>query len=56
LVSGLLLRALVAAAFHYRITGKTVTFARVIAKGCSSFRCGRAISMAYPGKSWQRER
>jgi hypothetical protein len=47
---------LVAAAFHYRITGKTLTFAPVIAKGCSSFRCGWAISMAYPGKSWQRER
>jgi hypothetical protein len=41
---------------HYRITGKTVTFAPVIAKGCSSFRCGWAISMAYPGKSWQRVR
>jgi hypothetical protein len=42
--------------FDYRITGKTITFAPVIAKGCSTFRCGWAISMAYPGKSWQRVR
>ena len=42
--------------FHYRITGKTITFAPVIAKGCSTFRCGWAISMAYPGKNWQRVR
>jgi hypothetical protein len=42
--------------FHYRITGTTITFAPVIAKGCSTFRCGWAISMAYPGKGWQRVR
>ena len=36
--------------------GKTMTFAPVIAKGCSTFRCGWAISMAYPGKSCQRVR
>jgi hypothetical protein len=42
--------------FDCRITGKTITFAPVIAKGCSTFRCGWAISMAYPGKSWQRVR
>jgi hypothetical protein len=42
--------------FHYRIRGKTITFAPVIPKGCSTFRCAWAISMAYPGKSWQRAR
>ena len=39
--------------FRYRIVGKTITFAPVIAKGCSTFRCAWAISMAYPGKPWQ---
>jgi hypothetical protein len=42
--------------FHYRIRGKTITFAPVIPKGCSTFRCAWAISMAYPGESWQRAR
>jgi hypothetical protein len=42
--------------FHYRIRGGTITFAPVIPKGCSTFRCAWAISMAYPGKTWQRVR
>jgi hypothetical protein len=42
--------------FNYRIRGKTVTFAPVIRKGCSTFRCAWAVSMAYPGKTWQRVR
>ena len=42
--------------FRYRIVGRTITFAPVIAKGCSTFRCAWAISMAYPGKTWQRVR
>jgi hypothetical protein len=42
--------------FHYRIRGKTITFVPVIPKGCSTFRCAWALSMAYPGKSWQRAR
>ena len=40
--------------FHYRIRGKTLTLAPVIPKGCSTFRCAWAISVAYPGRSWQR--
>ena len=40
--------------FHYRIRGRTITFAPVIPKGCSTFRCAWAISMAYPGKTWLR--
>ena len=40
--------------FRYRIVGRTITFAPVIAKGCSTFRCAWAISMAYPGKTWLR--
>jgi hypothetical protein len=42
--------------FHYRIRGGTMTFAPVISKGCSTFRCAWAISMAYPGKRWGRSR
>jgi hypothetical protein len=42
--------------FHFRIRGKTITFAPVLASGCATFRCAWAISMAYPGKTWQRVR
>ena len=42
--------------FHDRITGRSVTFSPVIAKGCSAFRCAWAVSMAYPGKAWRRVR
>jgi hypothetical protein len=42
--------------FRYRIRGRTIAFTPVIPKGCSTFRCGWAISMAYPGKTWQRVR
>ncbi len=41
---------------HYRISGRTISFAPVLLEGCSTFRCAWAISMAYPGKSWQRAR
>jgi hypothetical protein len=42
--------------FHYRISGRSITFSPVIRKGCSTFRCAWAVSMAYPGKTWQRVR
>jgi hypothetical protein len=42
--------------FHFRIVGNTITFAPVIARGCATFRCAWAISMAYPGKTWHRVR
>jgi hypothetical protein len=42
--------------FHYRIQGKTIRFTPVVAKGCASFRCAWAVSVAYPGKTWQRVR
>jgi hypothetical protein len=41
---------------RYRIVGRTITFAPMIAKGCSTFPCAWAISMAYPGKTWLRGR
>jgi len=40
--------------FRYRIQGKTVTFTPTVPKGCTSFRCAWAISVAYPGKVWKR--
>lgn len=42
--------------FRYRIRGRTITFSPVLAKGCKTFRCAWAISMAYPGKTWTRVR
>ena len=42
--------------FRYRITGTRIMFSPVISKGCSTFRCAWAVSMAYPGKTWQRVR
>lgn len=40
--------------FHYSISGQTIKFAPVVARGCPTFRCAWPISMAYPGKAWQR--
>jgi len=42
--------------FGYRIIGSSVTFTPQISRGCTTFRCAWAISMAYPGKRWQRVR
>jgi hypothetical protein len=42
--------------FRYRIRGQAITFTPVIPKGCSTFRCAWAVSVAYPGKSWLRVR
>ena len=42
--------------FHYSIRGPNITFAPVVPRGCQSFRCAWAISMAYPGKAWKRIR
>jgi hypothetical protein len=42
--------------FHYSITGRNIKFAPVVPRGCLTFRCAWAITMAYPGKSWQRVR
>jgi hypothetical protein len=36
--------------------GAAAALLGVIAKGCSTFRCAWAISMAYPGKTWRRVR
>lgn len=41
--------------FRYRIEGDTVMFDPLsIPAGCTTFRCGWSISVAYPGKRWKR--
>ena len=40
--------------FRYRIRGKEISFMPVVPKGCQTFRCAWAISVAYPGKTWKR--
>ena len=42
-------------AFRYRIAGDTITFDPLdIPPGCTDFRCGWSIAVAYPGKEWTR--
>jgi hypothetical protein len=40
--------------FRYQISGKQIRFNPVVPKGCQTFRCAWAISVAYPGKTWTR--
>ncbi len=41
--------------FRFRIEGNTITFNPVdIPAGCTDFRCGGSIAVAYPGKKWER--
>jgi hypothetical protein len=41
--------------FRYRVEGDTVTFDPLnIPAGCTTFRCGWSIAVAYPGKKWTR--
>lgn len=40
--------------FTYAVQGKTIRFAPEIPRGCSSFRCAWAVSMAIPGTAWTR--
>ncbi len=43
--------------FRYRIEGDTIMFDPLnIPAGCTTFRCGWSITVAYPGKRWQRVR
>jgi hypothetical protein len=43
--------------FRYRIEGDTITFDPLkIPRGCTTFRCGWSIAVAYPGKKWKRIR
>ena len=38
---------------RYRIDGDTITFEPLgIPPGCTNFRCGWSIAVAYPGRSW----
>ena len=40
--------------FRYHIRGSEVGFTPLIPRGCATFRCAWAISVAYPGKTWRR--
>ena len=42
--------------FRYQIRGKVIGFTPLVPKGCQTFRCAWAISVAYPGKTWKRVR
>ena len=42
--------------FLFRVVGNKLSLVPQIPKGCSTFRCAWAVSVAYPGKSWVRER
>ena len=39
----------------YRIEGDTITFDPLnIPAGCTTFRCGWSVAVAYPGNTWKR--
>ena len=41
--------------FRYRIEGDTITFDPLnIPAGCTTFRCGWSVAVAYPGNTWKR--
>jgi hypothetical protein len=41
--------------FRFRIDGDTITLdPQNIPPGCTTFRCGWSIAVAYPGKTWTR--
>ena len=40
--------------FRYQIRGKEIKLTPLIPKGCQTFRCAWAISVAYPAKTWKR--
>jgi hypothetical protein len=41
--------------FRFRIEDDTITFDPLnIPAGCTEFRCGWSISVAYPGEKWKR--
>jgi hypothetical protein len=41
------------AAFHFEIEGDTIRFDPVLT-GCDGFDCGWMVSVAFPGKTWER--
>ena len=43
--------------FRVRVDGDTITFDPLnIPAGCTTFRCGWSVAVAYPGKPWERVR
>ena len=43
-------------AFTFKVVGNKLSLVPLIPRGCSTFRCAWAVSVAYPGKSWVREK
>jgi hypothetical protein len=39
--------------FHFEVQGDTIMFEPVLA-GCEGFDCGWMVSVAFPGKTWER--
>ncbi len=42
--------------FRHQVRGNRLSLTPLVPKGCQTFRCAWAISVAYPGKTWRRER
>ena len=40
--------------FTYTVQGRSIRFVPQIARGCATFRCAWAVSMAIPGTTWTR--
>ena len=40
--------------FRFRVRGNRISFTPLVRKGCQTFRCAWAISVAYPGSTWRR--
>ena len=40
--------------FRYKVRGRQLSLTPLVPKGCQTFRCAWAISVAYPGKTWKR--
>ena len=40
--------------FRYQIRGEEIKLTPLVRKGCQTFRCAWAISVAYPAKTWKR--
>lgn len=41
--------------FRYVIRGNVVSLTPLVPKGCATFRCAWAMSVAYPGRTWKRQ-
>ena len=42
--------------FTFRVAGNKLNLVPLVPRACSTFRCSWAVAVAYPGKSWVREK